>query len=1075
MSRIALLATLLAFVGFAQSGPMWVRIYLTNPEQVKELIQNGIDDIPKVDLKKLVVEALVPQDKKWVLSRFRYEVLDSDVSKTWRSLKEKGILTDFGPYYTYDEMQAQLDSIHQQYPDITTAKYSVGQSIFGRDIWVMKISDNPDVDEDEPTVFINGVHHAREPITCTIPIEFARYLCENYGVDPDITWLVDNREIYIMPVVNPDGYVYNESGDGYWRKNLRDNNNNGIVDDYDGVDLNRNYGYMWGYDDLGSSPDPSSQTYRGTGPFSEPEVATVRYFVDSIQPTIVINYHSYSNLIIYPWGYIDEPTPDEDVFIAMAEMMRASNGYTYGRPAQLLYPVNGEANDWMYGEQDEKPKIYSFCVEVGEAFWQPDSATIAEQVAENLPLLMFVTEASGLYLTYAGATIVDAEGELPDPGDTVYIVLRLKNYCPTDSAWDVSGTLTCSNPGVTVIDGNADFSNVGPFPNGVGSNLSDSFAVYIDPSVAPGTRIEFQVNVNANGGAYERPVTFSTVVGLQPGFFDDVESGEGSWQHDGGGDLWHITEHRSHSATHSWYCGNEGSWQYGNDMNAWLMTDDIALYPESKLVFWTYYDLESGYDYGYVEISLDGGTTWEIIGSLNGSSGSWVRMEYDLRSYSGIARFRFRLTSDSWVTKEGWYIDDVSVEAFLYPDIQINPVAFNVALPPDSVDTLWLVIGNTGEGDLTFSITDTEYTGRAKLQKPVALLKTEGTLKGLQIAESAAGTSSTKEHGGPDEFGYIWFDSDEQNAPEFQWIDITDVGTPLSLGDDDYESIELPFPFPFYGEIKTNVLISSNGYLTFGEDGSDYSNDPIPDTTDPDDFIAPFWEDLNPRDGGQILYYYDQDSNRIIVEWYEVPHFQGTGTYTFEAVLYPSGDIIFNYLDMEGVTDEATIGIENSTGTVGLEVAHNEDYVHNLLAVYISLPRGWLVEEPNSGTVGPQSEIDIALIVNTADLDTGIYHAVIRIESNDPDEQLIEVPFDLYVMAGFIVGDVNADGNVNQQDLVYLAEYLFNCGPPPQPLVSGDVNQNGTITASDLVRLSRIIYGCGVKHPNILQGGKNRK
>jgi len=1066
MKRSVCVILLLSLIGTGVSGPMWVRIHLNNPEEVKGLIQKGIDDIARVEPHHLFVEAVVPQSKKQILEGYRYEILDEDLSATWQRWQKEGVLVNFGPYYTYDEMQAQLDSIHQQYPDITTAKFSIGQSWFGRDIWAIKISDNPDLDEDEPSVLIDGVHHAREPISCTIPIEFAKYLCENYGNDPDITWLVNNREIYLLPVMNPDGYVYNESGDGYWRKNLRDNNNNGYVDDCDGVDPNRNYGYMWGYDNTGSSPDPCDQTYRGPSAFSEPENQAMRYFVDSIQPTIVINYHSYSNMIIYPWGYVDQPTPDEDAFVAMAQIMRASNGYTYGRPAQLLYPVNGEANDWMYGEQSEKPRAYSFVVEVGESFWQPDSATIAQQVAENIPMDLFVTRASGLYLAFNGSQIRDLNGELPDPGDTITIVLNLRNLCPADSGMNVTGILSSTTPGVTVIEGTKPFSDIGPFPDGYGSNSGQPFLVYLDPSMSPGTHVEFQVDIQANGGSYEKPVFFFTVVGIQPGFSDDVESGQGYWTHGGGNDLWHITEHRSNSPSHSWYCGQEGSWQYTDNMNAWLLSEDIALYPESKLVFWTYYELETGYDYGYVEVSADGGSTWQQLGDpFNGSSGGWVRIERDLRNFSGVIKIRFRLTSDGAVTREGWYVDDISVEPWLYPDIEVSPLTLNVTLPPDTIDTLWMTISNVGEASLLFTVRDTEWqVGEILLRKVVG---DRTVIKRVRPHYEPAkgepdpgrGVSPAKGQGGPDNYGYTWIDSDEPGGPVYDWVEISGVGTPLNFDDDDSLTVSLPFTFNFYGEAKNSVKISSNGYLTFGIDGADYSNDPIPDPDDPNDYIGPFWDDLNPTQGGQVYYYYDEDNNRFIVEWKEVPHYYNSGSYTFEAILYPDGHMLYQYNTMDGDLTSATVGIENGDGSDGLEVVYNASYVHDGLAVWLGLNLGWLTEDPASGTVEVGESMDVGLVFNTAEMDTGQYGAIVRVMSNDPDESVVNVEVSLTVGAGFIVGDVNGDGEVDYTDLIYLANFLFAGGPAPQPMASGDLNGDGDVSYTDMVMLANEIYG----------------
>jgi len=153
---------------------------------------------------------------------------------------------NFGQFHTYSEMEDFLDALHAQYPSITTSRISIGTSIEGRTIWAFKISDNPDLDEDEPEILFDGMHHAREPMSLEAQLHFMEWLTQNHGTDPEATFLVDNREIWFIPIVNPDGFIYNEttnpSGGGMWRKNRRDNPGSSCK----GVDLNRNYPYQWG-------------------------------------------------------------------------------------------------------------------------------------------------------------------------------------------------------------------------------------------------------------------------------------------------------------------------------------------------------------------------------------------------------------------------------------------------------------------------------------------------------------------------------------------------------------------------------------------------------------------------------------------------------------------------------------------------------------------------------------------------------------------------------------------------------------------------------------------------------------
>ena len=165
------------------------------------------------------------------------------------------------------------------FPALITSKTEIGKSVEGRSVYSVKISDNPEVDEDEPEVLYTSLIHAREPESMMQMLYFMFYLLENYGTDTEVTYLVNNRELYFIPVINPDGYVYNETttpkGGGMWRKNRK--NNNGSY----GVDLNRNFGpsLYWNAPNGGSSLNSSDETFRGTAPFSEPETESISNFL----------------------------------------------------------------------------------------------------------------------------------------------------------------------------------------------------------------------------------------------------------------------------------------------------------------------------------------------------------------------------------------------------------------------------------------------------------------------------------------------------------------------------------------------------------------------------------------------------------------------------------------------------------------------------------------------------------------------------------------------------------------------------------------------------------------------------
>lgn len=355
---------------------IWARLYFADKSQMVEVFKLDLD-ITEGEYGRYVefIGTQEEVDRVRALG-YRVEIQIPDIKAFY--LERFGKNTAFGGFHTFDQTVAALDSLHTLYPSITTAKINIGNSLEGRPLWAMKISDNPDTDENEPEVLYDGLHHAREPITIEVLLYYMKYLCQNYGSDSEATYLVNNRELWFIPIVNPDGYEYNRdnnpNGGGLWRKNRRDNGNGSF-----GVDPNRNYGYNWGYDNQGSSPNGFNETYRGTSGFSEPENQVMRDFVNSHSFIIALNYHSYGNLFIKPWGYARIYTPDDELFTAISETVTHFNGFAPGTGWELLYLTNGDADDWMYGEQVTKPKILAFTPEVGNSndnFWPPEPRII---------------------------------------------------------------------------------------------------------------------------------------------------------------------------------------------------------------------------------------------------------------------------------------------------------------------------------------------------------------------------------------------------------------------------------------------------------------------------------------------------------------------------------------------------------------------------------------------------------------------------------------------------------------------------------------------------------------------------
>ena len=296
-----------------------------------------------------------------------------------------------GGYYTHQEIVDHLEELSSEYPSLVSSLQIIGQSLEGRDIYAVKLSDNPNIDENEPEVLYTGLHHAREPMSYMNLFYYMYWLVENYDTDELASGILNNRAVWFIPCVNPDGLIYNQeyapNGGGMQRKNHRETcSNDNNQSNWDGIDLNRNYSYQWGYDDQGSSPDPCSQTYRGTNSFSEPETQAIRNFIQNHNFLATFNYHSYGNLLIHPYGYIPgllPPEPDLSIFREYGEEMTKYNNYLMGTGIETVgYTVNGEADDWFYGEEN----IFAYTPEIGnsnDGFW-PSSDRILPLAEENL-------------------------------------------------------------------------------------------------------------------------------------------------------------------------------------------------------------------------------------------------------------------------------------------------------------------------------------------------------------------------------------------------------------------------------------------------------------------------------------------------------------------------------------------------------------------------------------------------------------------------------------------------------------------------------------------------------------------
>ncbi len=286
-------------------------------------------------------------------------------------------------YHTYAQTVAELKSLAGKAPGLASL-FSIGKTTQGRDIWALRLCADAkgDAPSKLPGAFFVGEHHAREHLSNEVPLALAGKLVDGRN-DPEIKRLLATRDIVIIPTLNADGAEYDVEGDKYHmhRKNMRDNGDGSF-----GVDLNRNYGWGWGGG--GASTDTGDETYRGASAFSEPETQAVKAYIDAHSNIkVLLTYHTFSELVLYPWGHTNDPIDDADAlkaYKAMADEMGRMTGYT-PEQSSALYIASGDLTDWSWGEH----KIYSFTFEMTpKSMWDggfyPGTAAIAKSVQPNL-------------------------------------------------------------------------------------------------------------------------------------------------------------------------------------------------------------------------------------------------------------------------------------------------------------------------------------------------------------------------------------------------------------------------------------------------------------------------------------------------------------------------------------------------------------------------------------------------------------------------------------------------------------------------------------------------------------------
>jgi murein tripeptide amidase MpaA len=752
-----------------------VRLYTRDADLVARL--GAVHGHLIVDRHKgfVVFEATALEQAALARSTHDWEI-DADATRALNLPRErlpgqaKGI-PGFACYRTVAETNARLDELVAQHPGFASLvdigdswEKATAQPGGGEDLRVLRLT-NAAVPGDKPKVFIMTSVHAREYTPAELGLRYAEWLLAQRSSDPEAAWILDHQETHLLVQANPDGRKKAETALS-WRKNTN-TAYCGAASNSRGADLNRNWPFKWAGvpNNGGSSPLPCDGTYRGPSAASEPETQATVAYVRSIFPDrrgpldtdpadpdtagMFFDIHSYSQLVLWPWGWtaLGTPAPDGASLEALGRRMAWRNDYT---PEQInqLYPTDGTTADTVYGELG----VAALSFELGTAFFQDCALFESAILPDNLAALRFAARtARAPYRVASGpdAREVSTTPDLLVAGETgsLRAVLDDTRYSNVQGGTQATQAIAAASAWVgtppwqsgavarplAAVDGAFDAGieavgapldtgalapgrhlawvqgrdasgNDGPWAAGfvqvyaaqdigtVGGRVRRAGTGA--PVAGASIRASGFASTSAADGAYARRLPAGTYVlraeaeGFEPEDLPavtlaggdaatrdvtlyalcrvagtDAESGAAGWTAQA---PWAITTAATtQTGSRAWTESPAGS--YANNVSTSLTspTVDLTGYANPRVVFDSWCDTEAGYDFGNLEYSANGGTSWSTFAWRCSGDPALRRVAVDLPALAGVAqaRVRFRFTSDNGVVDDGWYVDNVAIEA----------------------------------------------------------------------------------------------------------------------------------------------------------------------------------------------------------------------------------------------------------------------------------------------------------------------------------------------------------------------------------------------------------------------------
>ncbi|GAA5219729.1 M14 family metallopeptidase [Membranihabitans marinus] len=575
-------------------------------------------------------------------------------------------LGSMGGYLTYEEIQSELRSMRSKYPHLISEIKSINQfkTYEGNTIDYVVIGNGQVSNSNKPNLLYTALHHAREPLSMQQMIYYMWYLLENYENDDKVGQIIDYSNLYFIPCVNPDGYIYNQSvapaGGGMWRKNRRP-----ISSQHIGVDLNRNYGYEWGYDNDGSSGDPGSEIYRGPSPFSEVETQAIKWFCENIDFDLALNYHGFGDFLIYPWGYNGQSSASSTTYKSLAKALTFNKRILYGTSNEtVLYNTNGDSDDWMYGETQTKQRIMSMTPEVGPAhfgFWPPKNMIVElckRELDQNMSLAI---AAQRFVIIEQTSEPIVTENHFKH---TFYMyLLGVDNAAVQSIITPISDNIVNYQESIYIV----------------GKTSSEEYEIdfTLDNHLQNGEIIQFALSMTNGVMSQVDTVTYIYSSQADPILVLEDNLDFTNWTRSGK-NQWGEISSEYFTAPSSITDSPNGNY-FPNTINT-LESEQAFDIPNEDEVYLTYrikWDIVSNIDYARLLISTDKINYQPLCGryttgfyeygsdlfpAYTGEQNEWLNEYISLKEYQGQkVYFKWELVSNSGITADGIYVDDMKI------------------------------------------------------------------------------------------------------------------------------------------------------------------------------------------------------------------------------------------------------------------------------------------------------------------------------------------------------------------------------------------------------------------------------